>query len=312
MKNASHHSHCLNCGTPLAGPFCAQCGQHDVDYSGSFWHVVEESLEGLLHFDGKFLKSLRYIFTRPGFLTQEFNAGRRVRYTNPLRFYFFASFLFFATGALAPQLTTTPSAPAVSKQAAPAPAGGAKAGPVGAEGADKALVTEKKWGLNFTIGSGNTDGYISRLVRDNFPLDEQGQKSVVSESTHFLPVALFLGVPILALLLKLAYLGSGRTYIEHLIFGLHVQAFVFMAVLVAKGLLLATARAGDTAQAAVQGVATLASLWVVFRALRVVYGQGRWITGLKLALVVIVYELLLMVGMLALLIATAVALHHAG
>src|SRR2546425_621003 len=24
----THESNCLNCGTPLAGPFCNQCGQH--------------------------------------------------------------------------------------------------------------------------------------------------------------------------------------------------------------------------------------------------------------------------------------------
>jgi hypothetical protein len=54
---------------------------------------VEDGLEGILHFDGKFFTSARYIFTRPGFLTTEFIAGRRARYMHPVRLYFFASFL---------------------------------------------------------------------------------------------------------------------------------------------------------------------------------------------------------------------------
>jgi len=67
--------HCLNCGSPLNGPYCSKCGQHDVDYCGSFWHLTEDALEGALHYDGKFFKRARYIFTRPGFLTTEFVAG---------------------------------------------------------------------------------------------------------------------------------------------------------------------------------------------------------------------------------------------
>ena len=91
----THRAHCQNCGAALTGPYCAQCGQHDVDYHRSIWHIVEDSIEGFFHLDGKFFRTVRYLFTRPGFLTREFIAGRRERYANPIRFYIFVSFVFF-------------------------------------------------------------------------------------------------------------------------------------------------------------------------------------------------------------------------
>ena len=45
------------------------------------------------------------------------------------------------------------------------------------------------------------------------------------------PSALFLLVPVFALLLKLAYLGSGRLYLEHLVVALYSHAFLCMAML---------------------------------------------------------------------------------
>ena len=117
-SSSTHHSNCQDCGAPLTGPYCAQCGQHDVDYRGSAGHILEDAVEGALHFDGKFLKSARLLFSRPGFLTNEFIAGRRTRYTHPVRFYVFASFLFFfftfVTGHRAP---AGPQAPAPAAQA---------------------------------------------------------------------------------------------------------------------------------------------------------------------------------------------------
>ncbi|HEY5851839.1 MAG TPA: DUF3667 domain-containing protein [Lysobacter sp.] len=45
------------------------------------------------------------------------------------------------------------------------------------------------------------------------------------------PSALFLLVPVFALLLKLAYLGSGRLYLEHLVVALYSHAFMCLAML---------------------------------------------------------------------------------
>ena len=86
---------CQNCSAPLTGPFCAACGQHDVDYHRGFHHLFHDLLENLFHFEGKFFVTVAWLLVKPGRITLEFNAGRRASQLNPLRFYIFVSVLFF-------------------------------------------------------------------------------------------------------------------------------------------------------------------------------------------------------------------------
>src|SRR5438876_1364349 len=86
---------CENCGAPLTGHYCAQCGQAAVDYRRSFRHVVADVLESFLNWDSKFFATIALLILKPWRLTNEFLAGKRVRYVHPLRLYLLASILFF-------------------------------------------------------------------------------------------------------------------------------------------------------------------------------------------------------------------------
>ncbi len=86
---------CQNCGAPLTGPFCAACGQQDVDYHRGFHHLFHDLAENLFHFEGKFFVTVAWLLAKPGRITLEFIAGRRASQLNPLRFYIFVSVLFF-------------------------------------------------------------------------------------------------------------------------------------------------------------------------------------------------------------------------
>jgi len=88
-------THCQNCGTELAGPHCAQCGQAAVDYRRSFRHVIVDVLDSFLNWDSKFFATIGLLIVKPWRLTNEFLAGKRVRYLHPLRLYLLASILFF-------------------------------------------------------------------------------------------------------------------------------------------------------------------------------------------------------------------------
>ena len=87
--------YCENCGAPMAGPFCAQCGQHAVDYRRSFRYVIIDVLDSFLSWDSKFFATIGWLIARPWHLTNQFLAGHRVRYVHPLRVYLLASILFF-------------------------------------------------------------------------------------------------------------------------------------------------------------------------------------------------------------------------
>src|SRR2546430_8628123 len=88
-------THCENCGAPLTGHYCAQCGQAAVDYRRSFRHVIADVLDSFLNWDSKFFATIALLIFKPWRLTNEFLAGKRVRYVNPLRLYLLASILFF-------------------------------------------------------------------------------------------------------------------------------------------------------------------------------------------------------------------------
>ena len=91
---------CENCEAPLVGEYCAQCGQHAIDYRRSIMRLVVDAADSLLNWDTKFLNTVTVLLARPGKLTNDFNAGRRVRYVHPLRLYLIASILFFLLGNL--------------------------------------------------------------------------------------------------------------------------------------------------------------------------------------------------------------------
>ena len=88
-------THCENCGAQLHGRWCAQCGQAAIDYRRSFRYVIVDVLESFLNWDSKFFATIGWLIARPWHLTNEFLAGRRVRYLHPLRLYLLASILFF-------------------------------------------------------------------------------------------------------------------------------------------------------------------------------------------------------------------------
>jgi Protein of unknown function (DUF3667) len=87
--------YCENCGANMSGPFCAQCGQHAVDYRRSFGRVFADVLDSFLNWDSKFTMSLWLLMSRPWKLTIDFLSGKRVRHMHPLRLYLLISIAFF-------------------------------------------------------------------------------------------------------------------------------------------------------------------------------------------------------------------------
>src|SRR5213083_2511987 len=88
-------THCENCGAELQGHWCAQCGQAAIEYRRSFRYVVADLLNEFLNWDSKFFATIALLILKPWRLTNEFLAGKRVRYVHPLRLYLLASILFF-------------------------------------------------------------------------------------------------------------------------------------------------------------------------------------------------------------------------
>lgn len=86
---------CLNCNAEVHGRFCQVCGQENIETKESVWHLISHFFKDITHFDGKFFSTLKYLFTKPGFLSNEYMIGRRASYVNPIRLYIFTSAFFF-------------------------------------------------------------------------------------------------------------------------------------------------------------------------------------------------------------------------
>lgn len=86
---------CLNCGTEVAGRFCQQCGQENVEVKESFLQLLRHFLEDLTHFDGKLWKTIKLLLFKPGSLTKLYMEGKRASYIHPIRMYLFVSAVFF-------------------------------------------------------------------------------------------------------------------------------------------------------------------------------------------------------------------------
>jgi hypothetical protein len=91
------YPNCLNCAKEMdeTEVYCSHCGQKNEELKMSFGHLFSEFLENTLHFEGKVWNTLKNLLFKPGFLTAEFNRGRRIRYVNPVRLYIFISAIFF-------------------------------------------------------------------------------------------------------------------------------------------------------------------------------------------------------------------------
>ncbi|HVC28603.1 MAG TPA: DUF4286 family protein [Gammaproteobacteria bacterium] len=233
---------CLNCGAPLTGKFCANCGQQNHTYAAPLWAVFNDFFGNHFGFDTKFFHSILPLLFRPGFLSSEYSAGRRVRYINPLRLYIFSSIVLFfiAWSVASPQIARFNNANCIGEQNCHATSklftpdqqkkninpsvanklkqpvlDNSQAKPVDA--ANAPVQTESVSGTMFgkKFEMSKTE-FINRLIHD-FEV--------------YLPKMMFVFLPLVALLLKLFYIRSKRYYMEHLIFTLHNHAFIYTAMI---------------------------------------------------------------------------------
>jgi len=102
-------------------------------------------------------------------------------------------------------------------------------------------------------------------------------------------VALYVLLPLMALVFKFLYPLSRRYYVEHLLFVVHFHAFLLLALIVQRFwlMLLGTVGAGDAWLALI--VVPLYATWYPYRGMRRVYGQGRAVTLFKYVVLLLTY-----------------------
>lgn len=101
---------CPSCGTESVGRYCRHCGERRLGPDDrSLRHILDSIADLLTHFDSKGYRSLRFLVTRPGFLSVEQLRGSRVRYAKPLSLFVSINvFYYFSITLLGANTFTTP------------------------------------------------------------------------------------------------------------------------------------------------------------------------------------------------------------
>ena len=190
-------SECLNCGTALHGAYCAACGQKATPPNPTFHDFFHELTHELLHVDGRLFRSLRLLFTRPGFLTREHCEGRRASYAAPMRLYLTFSLIYFVLAVYSPIEMTAR--------------------------------TDAKRGRVLHTGGFDVSGDILEGQSD-----EEVAQWIHTLEHEWGPRVMFLMVPTFALLTMVAVRRPRRHFPQHLYFALHAHAAWFGILAVAE------------------------------------------------------------------------------
>lgn len=276
---------CANCGTAVPGKFCGECGQRNAPRLVSVRRMLWDVLDDQLTLNSALPRTLRGLLLRPGFLTAEYTAGRIARYLAPFRLYLVSSLAFFLGLALiadpvqlGKQVDGAFGQDSVARVAAPTPqppvAQKAPAAPAAPRSGKGKFIQFGLW-RDTTKTAPWAKPLARRLAqqedRINGMSKGQAVSAIVSGMEQNAPKAMFLLLPVFALLLKVLYARRRRMYAEHFVFALHIHAFAFLAFSVML----------FTRSPALTGLLTLWLLAYVFLAMRRVYGQGVVRTGVK-------------------------------
>ena len=94
---AAPERRCQNCGELLLGEHCYACGQPTKGLVRHFSSIIGDFMDSVFELDSRILRTLGPLLFKPGYLSEEYFAGRRVRYVSPVRLFVFLSiFAFFA------------------------------------------------------------------------------------------------------------------------------------------------------------------------------------------------------------------------
>jgi hypothetical protein len=182
---------CPSCNGYMARNYCPECGEKRLTREDlSAKTLLNELVEEITSFDSRFYKTIRYLMTRPGFLTEEFCAGRRTLYLKPLRLYLTIVVIHFLLFELIP----TPSLISLSGV------------------------------LQFDPTGKVIEFYNQAMTGSNLPASEFDH-SVKSSFSNYISFFAYAAVFVMATILHFLFPKSNRVYGEHLVFSIHLIAF---------------------------------------------------------------------------------------
>jgi len=241
---------CPNCGTALTTPFCPGCGERpiaaiDLSVKG----IAAQLMKTVAGVDGRLLRSLRALLLDPGSLTLAYGEGRRKPFIGPFQLFLLANVVFFAVQSLTHTRVFSSSL--------------------------DSHLHHQDWSA---LAQELVD---HRLAATSSTLDRFAPLFDRAVVLHAKSLVIAMAVPF-ALLLPVVFYASRRPFSIHVVFALHLYAFLLLFFCVALGVAAVDVASGGAglASAAIDNVLTalilVCSTAYLYLASGRVYGVAGW------------------------------------
>ena len=187
---------CPTCNNAVSTSYCPACGEcplrtHDLTLRG----LCSQVAQACTNIDAPLLRSFRCLLTQPGVITMAYWQGRRKPYTLPLQLFLFANVLFFAMQSV-----------------------------TGA----KIFTTPHDQHLHSDIWGGVAQQLVAhRLTTQQTTMDVYTPVFNQAVALNAKSLIVLMVLPF-ALLPAMLFHGSGRPFVVHIVFSLHVYAFLLL------------------------------------------------------------------------------------
>ena len=241
---------CPTCGRTIATLYCPSCGERSRDPRElTLRGLLDQAFEAFTSIDGKLLRSLRVLVTRPGALTVAYVEGRRKPFLNPVALFLVANVVFFAIESLTHGLVfSTTLQSHMTNQPWSGPA--------------SALITKRLAAEGTTVAA-----YAPRF---------DATIALHARSMILLMVVAFAPLPALVLL------RHHRPFAVHAVFSLHLYAFMLLLLSVgnfipAAGMPFGYERSPSVLLDAILSISLLVGCgWYLYLSIGRAYGGERW------------------------------------
>lgn len=238
---------CLNCGTPLSGSYCGNCGQEAKELRRPFFRLSREAISSLFELDGRSFRTLFFLLTKPAHLSREYFSGRRTRYTPPLRLFLVISVSFFLLvsfytsirsmeGMLSASGEETGEEVSTTTDETATFSIGSEVDANAEEGDGLTEILAFVENIDLPFFDDQTNANLRRAMRaqaeTNLNMMLEDPNEYLRGYLEYITFFILLMIPLLALIQKLVYIRTGHYYVEHLVLTLHNHAFLILIIFI--------------------------------------------------------------------------------
>ena len=123
--------------------------------------------------------------------------------------------------------------------------------------------------------------WVEKQVKEKIGEDGAKAKLFLETLRSNIPAMMLCCIPLFAFILKVLYIRTHRFYVEHLVYSLHIHAFLYVGVIITSLAVMLANRTIPVLGGWITGLMTIAIVVQIFLSIRRVYRQGWFMTIFK-------------------------------